>query len=406
MTDDERSRSIIERWIGAAAVAVLALACLLILRPFISAALWAAILCFTTWPLFARLKAKLGGRPTMAASLATLTLSAIIIAPVAILVSRLSGNVAEIIDATRKFIHEGPAAPPAWVTSLPLVGSRLAAYWNLLSESSANRFSEIVKWLPTVQKAILGSGRALAAGVFQIVLSLLMVFLFYRNGETAANRLMFTINRIGGAEGSHLLDVAGTTMRAVVYGVLGTAFLQGVLAGAGFMIAGVPGAALLGFFTFVIAVIPGGPLLVAAPAICWLYHRGSTEWAILIAVWVVIVGNLDHVVRPFLIARGGSDTPLVLVILGVLGGAMAFGLIGLFLGPTLLAVGYRMFDEWSSDSQKLACVRLTRHGRSMAPVPFVERLFGSYCQEHAVIIRHCRDAERNARSAAGHSAKI
>src|SRR5229473_1988716 len=167
----------------------------------------------------------------------------------------------------------------------------------------------------------------LAAGVFQIVLSLLMVFLFYRNGETAANRLMFTINRIGGAQGSHLLDVAGTTMRAVVYGVLGTALLQGVLAGAGFMIAGVPGAALLGFFTFVVAVIPGGPLLVAAPAVFWLYHRGSTEWAIFIAVWIVIVGNLDNVVRPFLIARGGSNTPLVLVILGVLGGAMAFGLV-------------------------------------------------------------------------------
>ena len=353
MSDVERTRSIVEGWIGAAAVAVLALACLLILRPFISAALWAAILCFTTWPLFTRLKAKLRGRQTMAASLATLALSAIIIAPVAILVSRLSGNVAEIIDATRKFIHEGPAAPPAWVTSLPLVGSRLAAYWNLLSESSANRFSEIVKWLPTVQKAVLGSGRVLGAGVFQIVLSLLMVFLFYRSGEAAADRLMSTINRIGGTQGSHLLDVASTTMRAVVYGVLGTALLQGVLAGAGFMIAGVPGAALLGFFTFVIAVIPGGPLLVAAPAVFWLYHRGSTEWAIFIAVWIVIVGNLDNVVRPFLIARGGSDTPLVLVVLGVLGGAMAFGLIGLFLGPTLLAVGYSMFDEWSSDSQKL-----------------------------------------------------
>ena len=91
----------------------------------------------------------------------------------------------------------------------------------------------------------------------------------------------------------------------------------------------------------------------AAPAIFCLYHRGSTEWAIFIAVWIVIVGNLDNVVRPFLIARGGSDTPLVLVILGVLGGAMAFGLIGLFLGPALLAVGYSMFDEWSSDSQKL-----------------------------------------------------
>jgi predicted PurR-regulated permease PerM len=353
VNDVERTRSIIERWIGAATVVVLALACLLILRPFISAALWAAILCFATWPLFISLRIRLGGRQTVAASLATLALSVLIIAPIVFLASRLSGNIAEIISATRKFIHEGPTAAPAWVVSLPLVGGRLGAYWNLLSKSSATRFSEIVKWLPIVQKAVLGSGRALAAGVFQVVLSLLMVFLFYRNGEGAAQRLIFTINRVGGGQGIRLLNIAVMTMRAVVYGVLGTALLQGMLAGAGFMIAGVLGAALLGFLTFVVAVIPGGPLLVAAPAIFWLYHQESTEWAIFIVVWMVIVGNLDNVVRPFLIAQGGGSTPLILVILGVLGGAMAFGLIGLFLGPTLLAVGYSIFDEWSSHSQEL-----------------------------------------------------
>jgi predicted PurR-regulated permease PerM len=354
MSDDDRTGSIIERWVGTATIAALALACLLILRPFISAALGAAILCFATWPLFMHLRANVGGRPTVAASLAILVLSAIIIVPVAILVSRLSGNVAEIIDATRKFIHERPAAPPAWVAALPLVGNRLAASWSLLGKSSADWFSEIVKWLPTVQRVLLGSGRALATGIFQIVLSLLMLFLFYQNGETAAGRLTSTISRIGGAQGSHLLNVAGTTMRAVVYGVLGTALLQGVLAGAGFMLAAVPGAALLGFLTFILAVIPGGPLLVAVPAVFWLYHSGSAGWAILIAVWIVIVGNLDSVVRPFLIARGGGETPMILIILGVLGGAMAFGLIGLFLGPTLLAVGYAMFDEWSMDSRKFA----------------------------------------------------
>jgi predicted PurR-regulated permease PerM len=164
----------------------------------------------------------------------------------------------EIIAATRKLIHEGPSAPPAWIASFPLIDGRLVAYWNLLRESSASRFSEIVKWLPTVKDAVLGSGRALGAGVFQIVLSLLMVFLFYRNGETAADRLTTTISRLGGGEGRHLLEIAGTTMSAVAYGVFGCALVQGVLAGAGFMIAGVPGAALLGFFTFVVAVIPGG----------------------------------------------------------------------------------------------------------------------------------------------------
>jgi predicted PurR-regulated permease PerM len=222
-----------------------------------------------------------------------------------------------------------------------------------MSQSNSDRLAEIAKWLPVAQKVVLGSGRALGGGVFQIILSLLMVFLFYRDGETAASRLSVAINRIGGAEGSHLLDIAGATMRAVVYGVLGTALLQGVLAGLGFMIAGVPGAVLLAFLTFVVAVIPGGPILVAAPAIFWLYHRGSATWAIFLLVWIVIVGNLDNVVRPVLISRGGGTTPLILVVLGVLGGAMTFGLIGLFLGPTLLAVGYSLFDEWSSSTHKL-----------------------------------------------------
>jgi predicted PurR-regulated permease PerM len=350
VSDGAKTAALVERWGGAVAVALLTVACLLILRPFISAALWAAILCFTTWPLFSRFTAELGGRRTLAAAIATLLLSAIIAAPVAILVSHLSGNITEIIAASRKLIHEGPPAPPAWVGSVPFVGDRLAARWTELSESSADRLAAIAKWLPTVKDAVLGSGRALGEGVFQIILSLLMVFLFYRDGEAAANRLAGAIRRIGGSEGSRLLDVAGATMRAVVYGVLGTALLQGILAGAGFMVAGVPGAALFGFLTFVVAVIPGGPLLVGLGPIFWLYSRGSIEWAVIIAIWVLLVGNLDNIVRPFLIARGGGDVPLILILLGVIGGALAFGLIGLFLGPTLLAVGYRLFDEWSSDS--------------------------------------------------------
>jgi len=350
--EGEQIRENNERWTGIAAVAILAVACMLILRPFISAALWAAILCFATWPLFTRLRTELGGRRVLASSLATLLLSAVIIVPVAILVSRLSGNITEIIEASRKLIHEGPPAPPAWVASVPLIGPRLAARWTLLNEDSAAWLVAIAKWLPTIKGALLGSGRALVAGLFQIVLSLLLVFLFYCDGEALTERLNFAIHRIGGAEGIHLLDVAGTTIRAVVYGVLGTALLQGVLAASGFLVAGVPGAALLGFLIFVVAVVPGGPLLVGVFPVFWLYRHGSVEWAILIAIWVAIVGNLDSLLRPFLIARGGGDTPLILVVLGVVGGAMTFGLIGLFLGPTLLAVGYCLLDEWSSNSKE------------------------------------------------------
>lgn len=346
----EGIRGITERWIALVAVALLAFGCLVILRPFISAALWAAILCFTTWPLFIRLDVQLGGRRALAASIATLLLAAVIVVPVAILVSKISGSVTEVIAATTKLLREGPPKAPAWVASIPEIGPSLVSHWNLLSESSTDRVAAIAKWLPTAKDALLGSGRALGEGVFQIIVSLLMVFVLFSNGEEAVRRLDATMHRIGGAEGTRLLEIAGTTIRAVVYGVLGTALLQGMLAGAGFMLAGVPGAVLLGFVTFVVAAIPGGPLLVGAMPFLWLYTRGSTEWAIFIAIWVIVVGNLDNVVRPLLISAGGGDVPLLLVILGVLGGAMSFGLIGLFLGPTLLAVGYAVFDEWSSKS--------------------------------------------------------
>jgi predicted PurR-regulated permease PerM len=341
----------IELWLGVGAAALLGLGCFLILLPFLPATLWAAILCFATWPLFIRLKSMLNDRGTLAATLATLLLSAIIIVPAAYLVSKLSANIDEIIAATQKLIHEGPPAAPAWVASLPFIGSRLNAYWTLMRENSSARLAEIAKWLPTLRQLLLGGGRALGEGVFQIVLSLLMILLMYRDGEAAANRLRTTIGLIGGARGRHLLEVAGITMRAVVYGVLGTALFQGVLAAIGYAIARVPGAALLGFITFVLAVIPGGPALIAVPAVFWLYNRGSIPWAIFVVVWIFIVGNLDNILRPFLISRGGSTTPLILIVLGILGGVMTFGLIGLFLGPTILAVGYRMFDEWSSSSE-------------------------------------------------------
>ena len=349
MNDSEQTGGKIGRWTGITAVVIVAVACLFILRPFISAALWAAILCFSTWPLFIRLTAELGGRRRLAALLATLLLSAIFVVPVALLVSRITANTAEIVEASRKLIHESPPASPPWVASVPIVGPRLAARWSVLANDSAERVAAVTKWLPVVKDAVLGSARALAAGLVQILLSLLMVFLFYCDGEAAAKRLNFAVNRIGGGEGIHLVEVAETTIRAVLFGVLGTALLQGVLAGVGFVVAGVPGAALLAFLIFVVAAFPGGPLLVAVFPIFWLYRQGAIEWAIILAIWMLIVGNLDSVIRPLLIARGGGDMPLILVLLGVIGDAMAFGLIGLFLGPTLLAVGYTMFVEWSSD---------------------------------------------------------
>jgi predicted PurR-regulated permease PerM len=342
------SEQSIELWIGLAAVALLVAGCLLILLPFISAALWAAILCFTTWPMFLRLDAALGGRRSLGALVATLALAVIIAEPVVILAMTLASNISALSSAAQRVAHEGPLKLPGWVADIPLVGTQITNHWNELSESSSARIAELMKWLPTVTDFVLGGGRAVGSGIFQIVLSLLIAFFLYRDGEAAAERLRATIDRVAGGNGKHLLELAGATVRSVLYGVLGTALLQGVLGGVGFAIAGVPGAPFLGFVTLIVSAIPAGPLLVAAPAAFWLYRQEATGWAVFLMIWGLLVGSLDNVVKPLLISRGGGTTPVIIVMLGVLGGAMAFGLIGLFLGPALLAVGYSLFVAWSS----------------------------------------------------------
>ena len=343
---DRAQRTQVELWIGGTAVVVLGLLCLLVLRPFISAALWAVILCFTTWPLFLRLEDLLGGRRTLSALIATSLLAALIVVPVAILGATLADNVSALISASQKLIQEGPPSPPDWVASVPLIGSRFAGYWNYLNKSSSVRLQELATLLPAAKTIVLWGGRALAEGIFQIILSLLIAFFFYRDGNAAANQLHAALHRIAGEKGDRLLDLAGATIRAVVYGILGTSLLQGVVASIGFAIAGVPGAVSLGFVTFLLSLVPGGPPMVAAPAAFWLYRQGSTAWAVFIMTWGVMVGTLDNVVKPFLISRGGS-TPMILVMLGVLGGALAFGVIGMFLGPTLVALGYSLLEQWT-----------------------------------------------------------
>lgn len=336
----------VELWIGGSAIVVLGLLCLLVLQPFISAALWAVILCFTTWPMFLRLEELLGGRRTLSALIATLFLAAIIVVPVAILGATLADNISALVTASQKLIREGPPSPPDWLAGFPLVGGHIADYWTYLNQSSAVRLQELARLLPAAKTIAVRGGSALAEGIFEIALSLLIAFFFYRDGQAAAERLHGALHRIAGERGDRLLDLAGATIRAVVYGVLGTALIQGVVGAIGFAIAGVPGSVSLGFVTFVVSFIPGGPPLIAAPAAFWLYRQGSTAWAIFMMAWGLMVGTLDNFVKPLLISRGGS-TPMILVMFGVLGGALAFGVIGMFLGPTLVALGYSLLEQWA-----------------------------------------------------------
>jgi predicted PurR-regulated permease PerM len=230
-----------------------------------------------------------------------------------------------------------------------LIGSRAAAYWDDMIGDRTHLLAELKANLDPIRAFAIGSGAALARGLVALAFSVFIAFFLYRDGETMARRLLGTIVRIFGERGRHLATLAVNTTRGVVYGILGTALAQGVLAAIGFEIAGVPAAALLGLVTFFLSPIPIGPPLVWLPAAAWLYFHGQTGWAIFIVVWGgAVVSSVDNFLKPLIISRG-SNMPFVLVLIGVLGGAVAFGFIGVFLGPTLLAIGYALLAEWSRE---------------------------------------------------------
>ena len=335
-----------DRLLGLAALALLVAGCLLVLVPFGTALAWAIILTYSTWPIYVRLLHSVGGRNTLAAALMTLATSLVLLAPLVIVVIGLADNASRLMDGVRGFFEDGLPEPPLWIANLPLVGPSLAAYWQGMVHDEAQLVIEFREALAAARTWLLRGGGYLAAGVLQIGLSVLVAFFLYRDGKFAGMRLQRAVLRVAGADARYLLDVAGKTVNSVVYGILGTALAQGVLAGVGFFVAGVPGASLLGLATFFLSVVPVGPPLIWGGAAVWLYYQGDIGWAIFMLLWgLLVISLVDNFLKPFIISLG-SSLPFILVFLGVIGGVIAFGFIGVFLGPTLLAVGYRVLSEW------------------------------------------------------------
>jgi predicted PurR-regulated permease PerM len=262
-------------------------------------------------------------------------------------------NVKELTSAARTWVEAGPPAPPKWLGRLPVVGAPATERWQILATDSAKLLEATKRFIEPVGTGLLVAGVAIGGGLLQLALSIFIAFFLFRDGGAVGERLTTGIQRIGGERGMHLLEVAANTVRGVVYGILGTGLVQAVMAGIGFFIAGVPGAALLALLTFFLSVVPVGPPLVWLPAAIWLFHQGSTGWGIFMLAWGIAVSSVDNVVKPWLISQG-SDLPFILIFCGVLGGALVFGFIGVFIGPTLLAVGYRLVVEWASTNREVA----------------------------------------------------
>jgi predicted PurR-regulated permease PerM len=337
-----------EQYARIAAVALLVLGCVLVLAPFLGAILFAGVLCLSTWPSFAWLRDRWRGRSSLAALAIVLGMAILLLVPVALAAQSLAIHSAGLVEAVRKYLDgSGDLALPAFVRDLPWVGAWLDDYWRRLLGSREELAALGKRLAEPAQKLAVAMGAGMGNGLVQILIALFVAFFFYRDGDRVKELLGQAMMRLAGRDnGPVLVSTAQNAVKGVVYGLIGTAFAQALVALVGFLIAGVPGALLLAALTFVLSLVPMGPVLIWGGAAAWLYLQGSTGWSIFMVIYGIgVISSVDNFLKPLLMSRAGNLS-MLLVVLGVFGGAIAFGFIGLFVGPALLAVAWNLVKTW------------------------------------------------------------
>jgi predicted PurR-regulated permease PerM len=343
-----------ERYAVAAALVLLLLGCYLVVRPFLTAFLWGAIIAVSTRGLYDRVVRLVRGKRGLAATLTSLALVAVLLVPIIVVALKVVTAVPPLGDRLDEMLQTGLHDPPAWVAGIPIIGKGADAQWRIYA-ADPERLRQALRpyWKP-VKDFVLTAVGGLSLGILEFALALFIAGLLYAKGEAFAKVVDRVAYRLGGESGRRQINVVRSTVRGVFKGILGTCAVQAVLAMIGFWVSGVPRPFILGMGTFFLSVVPGGPAILWIPAALWLNAKGSGGWAIFLALWgLIIVGGSDNVVRPLLIGRG-VEAPMAIIFLGVVGGILAFGFLGLFIGPTLLSIAYNLFQEWMGEAKERA----------------------------------------------------
>ena len=322
--------------------------CLVVLYPFWSAILWAAILVYSTWPVFIALRHHLRIGNLLAAILMLVLATVVIAVPLALAVPGGADDVNQLRHSVQALLQAGLPPAPLWLADIPFLGTTVLEYWQAWAADLSAMEGFFRPYFGLIAESGLSVLLALAGGVLNIVAALFIAFFFWWGGEALAGTLENALRRIAGGRAEQLLRVTTLTVRGVVYGIIGTAIVQGFLTAFGLWLSGVPRPALFGALAAAVAVLPIGAPVVWIPAAIWLMTQGHMGWGIFLAAYgVLVVSGADSVLRPYFIARG-AKLPFLLTMLGVLGGAIAFGLLGVFLGPVLLGLGYSLLVEFAA----------------------------------------------------------
>jgi len=323
--------------------ALLVISCLMILRPFLPLVMWGIIIAIASHPTFVKLQRTLKGRGALAAIIWTIVLLAALIIPIVLMGASIAEGLLPFIAQLRDGTLVIPP-PPSRIEHWPVIGDRLTQAW---TAASTDLTATLMKFAPQIKAAVpnvLSATGALGSAIVQFFLSIVVAGFILANAKKAAEHARSLMIRLFGEEGPEYQHLVGATIRSVTFGILGVALIQTVFAAAGFFVVGLPGASVWSVIFLFAAILQVG-MLVLIPAVVFAFATASKTAAVIFLVWCIVVGLMDNVLKPVLLGRG-SAAPVLVVFLGVIGGFVAMGIIGLFVGAIVLSVGYKLFLAW------------------------------------------------------------
>jgi predicted PurR-regulated permease PerM len=324
-----------------------------VLRPFLISVVWAFLIVVATWPVLLRLQARLMGRRGLAVAIMTAALLLIVFVPLTLAILTIINNADDIAARIKSLAALTVSPPPEWVKRIPLAGARLSERWNEFASLTPEKRSIIAT--PYAQKALqwfLVQAGSIGMMMLNFLLTVIIAAIMYARGEIAASGILIFARRLAGVQGEKVAVLASKAIRGVALGVVLTALIQATLGGIGLVVTGVPAAALLTAVMFMLCLAQVGPALVLVPAVIWLYTEDGALWGTVLLVFSILAGTVDNVIRPLFIKKG-ANLPFIMVFAGVIGGLVAFGIVGIFIGPVVLAVAYTLLKAWVESPPEL-----------------------------------------------------
>jgi predicted PurR-regulated permease PerM len=332
-------------------IGVLIAASFWVFKPFLTSFIWATIIVVATWPLLLKLQGWFWNKRGVAVAAMTIILLLVLVIPLTLAIATIIDSADKITDWSSSLGTVTVPPMPEWFGKIPLIGKKIAERWQQYAVLPPEELSaQLTPYATNALKWFIAKAGSIGMMILQFLLTVIISAILYAKGETAASGVRSFTRRLAGQKGDETTVLAAKAVRGVALGVVLTAIIQSVLAGIGLAITGVPAVALLTAVMFMLCIAQVGPALVLILSIIWLFWRGEPFWGGVLIVWSIPVLVLDNLIRPVLIKKG-ADLPLLLIFAGVIGGLIAFGIIGLFIGPVVLAVSHVLLKAWVSEDK-------------------------------------------------------